>query len=83
VRTPGGTRALGDVLADAGVPPSLRDLVPVVVAGGASTGSAGAPLWVPGVVVAEDVRAGSADALTVLRARVGARGTPGGAGRDG
>ena len=57
LRTPGGTRRLGDVLADAGVPPSLRDLLPVVVAADAPA----APLWVPGVVVAEDARAAVGD----------------------
>jgi tRNA(Ile)-lysidine synthase len=45
VRTPGGTRTLGDVLADAGVPAALRDLLPVVV------DADGRVLWVPGVVV--------------------------------
>ena len=52
LRTPGGTRRLGDVLADAGVPVALRDLLPVV----ASAAAPEAPLWVPGVVVAEPVR---------------------------
>lgn len=45
VRTPGGTRPLGDVLADAGVPLALRDLLPVVV------DAAERVVWVPGVVV--------------------------------
>ena len=44
VRTPGGTRALGDVLAEAGVPLALRDLLPVVV-------DADRVAWLPGVVV--------------------------------
>ncbi len=57
LRTPGGTRRLGDVLADARVPPSLRDLLPVVV----SAAAPAAPLWVPGVVVAEPVRGDVAD----------------------
>jgi tRNA(Ile)-lysidine synthase len=73
LRTPGGTRRLGDVLADAGVPPSLRDLVPVV----ASADEPTAPLWVPGVVVAEGVRVeprGPAPHGTDLRA-IGIGGT--------
>ena len=45
VRTAGGTRALGDVLADAGVPLALRDLLPVVV------DDEDRVRWVPGVVV--------------------------------
>jgi tRNA(Ile)-lysidine synthase len=45
VRTAGGTRTLGDVLAEAGVPLALRDLLPVVV------GADDRTLWVPGVVV--------------------------------
>lgn len=64
LRTPGGTRRLGDVLADAGVPAALRDLLPVVVA----ADDPAAPLWVPGVVVAEPVRAGASDAAVLLRA---------------
>ena len=64
LRTPGGTRRLGDELADAGVPAALRDLLPVVVA----ADDPAAPLWVPGVVVAEPVRAGAADAAVLLRA---------------
>ncbi|MGA0830533.1 MAG: tRNA lysidine(34) synthetase TilS, partial [Nitriliruptoraceae bacterium] len=32
IRTPGGTRRLGDVLAESGVPPTVRDLLPVVAA---------------------------------------------------
>ena len=43
VRTAGGTRSLGDVLAEAGVPRALRDLLPVVVDGDDV-------VWVPGVV---------------------------------
>ena len=45
LRTPGGTRSLGDVLGEVGVPRALRDLLPVVA------GADGRPLWVPGVVV--------------------------------
>jgi tRNA(Ile)-lysidine synthase len=45
VRTPGGTRALGDVLSEAGVPRVLRDLLPVVVDADDRV------VWVPGVVV--------------------------------
>jgi tRNA(Ile)-lysidine synthetase-like protein len=45
IRTPGGTRSLGDVLGEVGVPRALRDLLPVV------TTADGRPLWVPGVVV--------------------------------
>ena len=50
IRTPAGTRLLGDVLREAGVPRALRDLLPVV------TGVDGRPLWVPGVVVDRDAR---------------------------
>ena len=64
LRTPGGTRRLGDVLADAGVPAALRELLPVV----AALDAPDAPLWVPGVVVAEGVRAAAADAVTRLAA---------------
>ena len=46
LRTPVGRRQLGDVLADAGVPRALRDLVPVVV------DAADAIVWVPGVAAA-------------------------------
>jgi len=45
IRTPGGTRALSDVLGEAGVPRALRDRLPVIA------GAADRPLWVPGVVV--------------------------------
>ena len=48
IRTPGGTRALGEVLGEVGVPRALRDLLPVVVAADDH------PLWVPGVVVDAD-----------------------------
>ena len=64
LRTPGGTRRLGDVLADAGVPPAVRDLLPVV----AAADDPDAPLWIPGVVVAETVRADAPDAAVLLRA---------------
>jgi tRNA(Ile)-lysidine synthase len=50
VRTAGGTRMLGDVLADVGVPRALRDLLPVVVDADDRV------CWVPGVVVDEDAR---------------------------
>jgi tRNA(Ile)-lysidine synthase len=53
VRTPGGTRSLSDVMAEAGVPRALRDLLPVVV------GEDDGVRWVPGLVVDESVRAGS------------------------
>ena len=52
VRTPGGSRPLGDVLADAGVPLALRDLIPVVVS------PVGHVVWVPGVVVDASIHAG-------------------------
>jgi len=45
IRTAAGSRSLGDVLGEVGVPRVLRDLLPVV------TGEGDAPLWVPGVVV--------------------------------
>jgi tRNA(Ile)-lysidine synthase len=45
IRTPAGTRLLGDILREVGVPRALRDLMPVV------TGADDLPLWVPGVVV--------------------------------
>jgi tRNA(Ile)-lysidine synthase len=66
VRTPGGTRRLGDVLAAAGVPSALRELVPVV----AEAAAPDRPVWVPGVVVAEELRAGGDAARSVLRADV-------------
>ena len=45
VRTPGGSRSLGDVLNACGVPRAVRDLLPVVV------DEADRVVWVPGVVV--------------------------------
>ena len=48
LRTPGGTRSLGDILGEVGMPRALRDLLPVVVA------SDGHPVWAPGVVVDAD-----------------------------
>lgn len=45
IRTPGGSRPLGAVLADAGVPQPLRDLLPVVA------DVADRVLWIPGVAV--------------------------------
>ena len=45
IRTPVGTRALGEILGEVGVPRAVRDLLPVV------TGADDRPLWVPGVVV--------------------------------
>ncbi len=53
VRTPGGTRSLSDVMAEAGVPRALRGLLPVVVGEDDRVG------WVPGLVVDEAMRAGS------------------------
>lgn len=53
VRTPGGTRSLSDVMAEAGVPRALRGLLPVVVGEDDRVG------WVPGLVVDEEVRAGT------------------------
>lgn len=53
VRTPGGTRSLSDVMAEAGVPRALRGLLPVVV------GEDDGARWVPGLVVDEAVRARS------------------------
>lgn len=53
VRTPGGTRSLSDVMAEAGVPRALRGLLPVVVGEDDRVG------WVPGLVVDEAVRAGT------------------------
>jgi tRNA(Ile)-lysidine synthetase-like protein len=50
VRTPGGTRALADVMSAAGVPVLLRDRLPVVVA------ADDRPVWVPGLVVSEQDR---------------------------
>jgi tRNA(Ile)-lysidine synthase len=47
LRTPGGTRSLGDVLREVGVPLALRDLLPVI------TDADDRPLWVPGVVADE------------------------------
>ncbi len=55
VRTAGGTRMLGDVLAEVGVPRALRDLLPVVV------DAQDRPQWVPGVVVAADAHHRAAD----------------------
>ena len=52
VRTPGGTRTLADVIAEAGVPRAVRELLPVVV-----RASDDEVLWVPGIVVDEDLRA--------------------------
>jgi tRNA(Ile)-lysidine synthase len=54
IRTAAGTRMLGDVLGEVGVPRALRDLLPVVC------GEDDRPLWVPGVVV--DADAHDADA---------------------
>jgi tRNA(Ile)-lysidine synthase len=53
LRTPGGTRSLGDVLGEVGVPRALRDLLPVIAGdvSGDVTGEGARPLWVPGVVV--------------------------------
>ncbi len=45
IRTPAGTRALGDILGEVGVPRAVRDLMPVV------SGADDHALWVPGVVV--------------------------------
>lgn len=53
MRTPGGTRPLSDVMAEAGVPRALRDLLPVVV------GEDDGARWVPGLVVDERARARS------------------------
>ena len=58
IRTGAGTRMLGDVLGEVGVPRALRDLLPVVC------GDDDRPLWVPGVVVdadAHDAAAHDAD----------------------
>jgi len=49
LRTPGGTRSLGDILGEVGVPRALRDLLPVI--SGDVPGEGARPLWVPGVVV--------------------------------
>ncbi len=48
VRTGAGTRPLGDVLADAGVPRGLRDLLPIVAA---ERRGEQRVVWVPGIVV--------------------------------
>jgi tRNA(Ile)-lysidine synthase len=53
IRTAGGTRMLGDVLADVGVPRALRDLLPVVV------DAEDRLRWVPGVAVDVDAHAGT------------------------
>jgi tRNA(Ile)-lysidine synthetase-like protein len=45
IRTPAGTRTLGDILGEVGVPRAVRDLMPVV------SGADDHALWVPGVVV--------------------------------
>ena len=63
VRTPGGTRSLSDVMAEAGVPRALRDLLPVVVGeqgeqgDDAEHGEDVGVRWVPGLVVDERVHA--------------------------
>ncbi len=63
--TSGGTRKLQDVLVDAGVPRALRDLLPVVAAGERV-------LWVPGVVVDEQLlRTGRTAPAAVLAVRAG------------
>lgn len=49
VRTPGGTRSVSDVMAEAGVPRALRDLLPVLV------DEDDRVRWVPGLVVDEAV----------------------------
>ncbi len=51
IRTPGGTRTLADVIAEAGIPRAVRGLLPVVVRADDDT-----VLWVPGIVVDEDAR---------------------------
>jgi len=53
VLTPGGTRSVADVVAEAGVPRALRDRIPLV-----ARAADGHVVWVPGLVVAEDARAG-------------------------
>lgn len=64
VVTRGGTRKLQDVLVDAGVPRALRDHLPVVAAGERV-------LWVPGVVVDEDLlRSGRGAPAAVLAVRL-------------
>ena len=62
VRTPGGTRALGDVLSEAGVPRALRDLLPVVVDADDRV------VWVPGVVADAVVHVATAASMRVTGA---------------
>lgn len=63
VRTAAGTRALGDVLADAGVPRGLRDLLPVVVIERpAASHAEQSVVWVPGIVVDATARIGASGA---------------------
>jgi tRNA(Ile)-lysidine synthase len=64
VRTAGGTRALGDVLSEAGVPRVLRDLLPVVVDADDRV------VWVPGVVVDASAHVASGHVVTAHDAEV-------------
>ena len=59
-----GTKTLGDLFTDGGVPRSLRRQVPVVTVGGVVA-------WVAGVAVSEDFRLGAnTDRVALLTARV-------------
>jgi tRNA(Ile)-lysidine synthase len=60
VRTPGGTRSVADVAAEAGVPRALRARIPLVV-----RASDDRVVWVPGLVVDEHLRAGGDRAARV------------------
>lgn len=64
VRAAGGTRALGDVLSEAGVPRVLRDLLPVVVDADDRV------VWVPGVVVDASAHDASVYVVTAHDAEV-------------
>jgi tRNA(Ile)-lysidine synthase len=54
VRTSGGTRSVADVMAEAGVPRALRDLLPLV-----ARAADDEVLWVPGLVIDVGARTGS------------------------
>ncbi|MEY3020596.1 MAG: tRNA lysidine(34) synthetase TilS [Actinomycetota bacterium] len=62
IRLPGGTRVLGDVLAEAGVPRAVRSRWPVV-----AHADDARVVWVPGIAVDEDRRrAGDSEPAHVL-----------------
>lgn len=70
LRTAGGSRRVGDLLAEAGLPRAVRERWPVLAADGGD----GAVLWVPGVALDVRLVGGGAAAAADAVADAGARG---------